>query len=459
MAMKVISSTSELGTIPSKGVLGNIPAKNNNFVEQREDGVPELDAVSGADSMDSLEAGRMSYEENVNETSSAPTDTSSYHTLPAVFPPACKALSARNIAFADSVTADGCIDLKFTKKMDEEGYKELLLFLQAPSSVILKQILEYQPAASFGFVKNHIFDGLSDDESPEYDADEDYTSTVFPNRTREIDVKRAAMPVAVRHFTPDPAKKEKVVYEKTPAPVAVRHFTPEWETELPPTVRESLDRMSPEERAKWVSRPIAVQHFTSKPDEIIKSEVAYTAYEMPIAMKHFAPEPKEEIEFVPEPMPPAMRHFTPDWEAEAAKKREANQIKEPAPIAVQHFTPEWEVFIPPTIRESLANMTPEERKKWAETPIAVSHFTPYQAPKPISDLEVKEVPIAIRKFTPDPNAAPHKIDLKWDEMPVATRHFTPDPNAKKEYIPEPMPVAVRHFTPDWESEKAMKSQN
>ncbi|KAL7475642.1 hypothetical protein ACHAW6_001553 [Cyclotella cf. meneghiniana] len=457
MPMEVISSNSRLGSFSSKGVLSNHCVKSNNFVEQREDGVPELDAASGSDSMDSFEAGRTSYEEYVDEALTAPTDAS-YPAPPIVFPPVYKALSARNFEVADSVTADGCIDLRFTRSLNEQGYKELLMFLQAPSSLILQHILQYQPEASFGFVKNHVFDGLSDDESPEYDADEDYTSAVFPARTREIDPKRAAMPAAVRHFTPDSSKKEKVVYEKTPTPVAVRHFTPEWESELPPTVRESLDRMSPEERAKWVSRPIAVQHFTPKPDEIVKSEVAYTAYEMPIAMKHFAPPPKEEKEYIPEPMPPAMKHFTPDWEAEAAKKRATNQIKEPAPIAVQHFTPEWEVFIPPTVRESLANMTPEERTKWANTPIAVSHFTPYQPPKPMSELEVNEVPIAIRKFTPDPNAASQKVELKWDEMPVATRHFTPDPNVKKEYIPEPMPVAVRHFTPDWASEKAEKSK-
>lgn len=458
MAMEVISNTSKLGTLPSKGVhSSNNPVKSNNFVEQREDGVPELYAASGSDSMDSFEAARMTFEQSVEEASTAPTDVSSNPSLPLVFPTVSKTFSSRNIELAGGLTSDGCIDLRFTKELDDDGYQELLMFLQAPSSVILKQILEYQPAASFGFVKNHVFDGLSDDESPEYDADDDYTSAVFPTRTQVIDPKRAAMPVAVRHFTPDPAKKEKVVYEKTPAPIAVRHFTPEWEAELPPTVRESLDRMSPEERAKWVSRPIAVQHFTPKPDEVVKSEIAYTAYEMPIAMKHFAPEPKEKKEYVPEPMPSAMKHFTPDWEAEAAKRRIANQVREPAPIAIQHFTPEWDVFIPPTIRESLANMTPEERKKWAVTPIAVSHFTPYQPPKPMSELEVKEVPIAIRKFTPDPNAAPQKVELKWDEMPVATRHFTPDPNVKKEYVPEPVPVAVRHFTPDWEAEKAKKS--
>lgn len=142
------------------------------------------------------------------------------------------------------------------------------------------------------------------------------------------------------------------------------------------------------------------------------------------------------------------RHFTPDWEAEAAKKKAANEVKAPMPAAVAHFTEEWELFIPPTVRESLATMTPEERKKWAETPIAVSHFTPYEPPK--EAYQPKEVPIAIQKFTPDPKAPPQPVELDWEAMPLATRHFTPDPTVKKEYTAEPMPAAVRHFTEGWE---------
>lgn len=118
------------------------------------------------------------------------------------------------------------------------------------------------------------------------------------------------------------------------------------------------------------------------------------------------------------------------------------------PAAVAHFTEEWELFIPPTVRESLATMTPEERKKWAETPIAVSHFTPYEPPK--EAYQPKEVPIAIQKFTPDPKAPPQPVELDWEAMPLATRHFTPDPTVKKEYTAEPMPAAVRHFTEGWE---------
>ena len=401
-----------------------------------------------------------------------------------------KAQSSQQFEFANDESR--VVDLKFAKSLDEEGYKELIMFLQAPSSVVLQSILEYQPTASFGFVKNHVFDGLSDDENPEFDADyDDHTSQIFPSRaaqtvdftgaaagtaavvaaaaprpasTRsvrkdELDPSRAAMPAAVAHFTPDwEAEKEmkKMSYEKPEAPIAVRHFTPDWETELPASVRDSLNHMSPEERAKWVSRPIAVQHFTPKHDAPSKANVEYTAYEMPIAMKHFAPEPKEKKEYVPEPMPAAVAHFTPDWDAEKEKKRLANQVKEPAPIAVQHFTPKWEVFIPPTVRESLARMSPEQRKKWVQTPIAVSHFTPYQPPKAAAELEPKEVPIAVRHFTPDPSAAKvsQKVELEWESMPVATRHFTPDPNVKKaEHVPEPMPAATKHFTPDWRAER------
>jgi hypothetical protein len=83
-------------------------------------------------------------------------------------------------------------------------------------------------------------------------------------------------------------------------------FTPDWETSLPPSVRESLDKMSPEDREKWTSRPIAVMHFTDYTASEEKREVEFKPYEMPIAMKHFAPEPKEKKEYVPEPMPAAM---------------------------------------------------------------------------------------------------------------------------------------------------------
>ena len=492
--MEVISANTELGAITPKEQtdMSKDPIVKQ-LVDSREDGVPELYAASDSGSMDSVDTGRASREEA---------------------PPAyTRAKSADNVKFSKSVTNN---DLQFAKDLDDEGVKELLMFLQAPSSVILQSILEYQPTASFGFVKTHVHDGLSDDENPEYDAD-DMTAAIFPSKTvryaaagtaavagttavvaatrsantqrdsmpaavrhftpdpdesknqkaaaaataavvtsrqvstrseklEEMDPQRAAMPAAVRHFTPDPTHKEEKVWEKQVAPIAVRHFTPDWETTLPPTIRESLDKMSPEEKEKWISRPIAVLHFTPKTEEFEKKEVEFKPYEMPIAMKHFAPEPKEKKEYVPEPMPAAMQHFTPDWEAEAAKKKAAMNVKHEMPAAVKHFTPEWEVFIPPTVRESLATMSPEERKRWAETPMAVSHFTPYDPPK--EAYQPKEVPIAIQKFTPDPNEPKKPVELDWEAMPIATRHFTPDPNNKKVHEFEPAPAAVRHFTPN-----------
>lgn len=462
--MEVISTTANLGAMsPKEQIVSQNPMKKSvSILDSREDGVPELYAASDSGSMDSFEAGRVSNEEADANSVSALRDTP--------VPAYTRAKSAENITFHKSVVNN---DLGFSKELDQEGQKELLMFLQAPSSVILQSILEYQPTASFGFVKTHVHDGLSDDENPEYDAD-DMTQVIFPSKTakiavqaaaataisrsvkaEEMDPQRAAMPAAVRHFTPDPALQKEKVYEKQEAPIAVRHFTPDWETELPPTVRESLEKMAPEERQRWTSRPIAVQHFTPMSEEIEKKEIEFKPYEMPVAMKHFAPKPKEKKEYVPEPMPAAMRHFTPDWEAEAAKKKAANSVKAPMPVAVKHFTPEWEVYIPPTVRESLAIMTPEERKRWAETPMAVSHFTPYEPPK--EAYQPKEVPIAIQKFTPDPNAPPKPVELDWDAMPVATRHFTPDPNIKKEYKADPVPIAVRHFTPDWEAEKAKRN--
>ena len=491
--MEIISINPELGAISPKEqpVISKDPMVKE-LVDSREDGVPELYAVSDSGSMDSFEAGR------------------AREAAPPVY---ARAISADNVKFSSSVTNN---DLKFAKDLDESGVKDLMMFLQAPTSVILQSILEYQPSASFGFVKTHVHDGLSDDENLEYDAD-DMTAAIFPSKTvryavagtaaaagtaavfatttkssnsqrdampaavrhftpdpneqknknttaaataavasrqdstrseklEDMDPQRAAMPAAVRHFTPDPALKEEKVWEKQEAPIAVRHFTPEWETTLPPTVRDSLDKMSTEEREKWISRPIAVLHFTPRTEEIEKKEIELKPYEMPIAMKHFAPEPKEKKEYVPEPMPAAMQHFTPDWEAEAAKKKAAMNVKHEMPAAVKHFTPEWEVFIPPTVRESLATMSPEERKRWAETPMAVSHFTPYDPPK--EAYQPKEVPIAIQKFTPDPNEPKKPVELDWEAMPIATRHFTPDPNNKKVHEFEPAPAAVRHFTPN-----------
>lgn len=75
---------------------------------------------------------------------------------------------------------------------------------------------------------------------------------------------------------------------------------------MPPSVRESLDKMTAEEREKWTSRPIAVMHFTDYTETEQKKEVEFKPYEMPIAMKHFAPKPKVKKEYVPEPMPAAM---------------------------------------------------------------------------------------------------------------------------------------------------------
>jgi hypothetical protein len=164
--MEVISTNATLGAMsPKEQVISVDPAtkKTISFVDSREDGVPELYA-SDSGSMDSFEKGRVSTEEE-EDARSAPAYT--------------RAKSAENISFSKSVTNN---DLKFAKQLDEEGQKELALFLQAPSSVILQSILEYQPTESFGFVKTHVHDGLSDDENEEYDAD-DMTAAVFPSRT------------------------------------------------------------------------------------------------------------------------------------------------------------------------------------------------------------------------------------------------------------------------------------
>jgi hypothetical protein len=204
--MEVISTTTALGAMSLKEqVISKEPTKTKtlSFVDSREDGVPELYA-SDSGSMDSFEAGRAS-----NEEASA-TSVPAY----------ARAKSAENISFSKSVTNN---DLQFAKQLDEVGEKELALFLQAPSSVILQAILEYQPTASFGFVKTHVHDGLSDDENEEYDAD-DMTPAVFPSKTvrraeaatavaaagtaaavsrsarssEKMDAQRAAMPAAVR---------------------------------------------------------------------------------------------------------------------------------------------------------------------------------------------------------------------------------------------------------------------
>ena len=71
-------------------------------------------------------------------------------------------------------------DLEFRRSLDEEGKKELLLFYEAPSSY-LQYILKYQPTSSFGFVKGHVHEGLSDDEITLYDADESVRGVFRPN--------------------------------------------------------------------------------------------------------------------------------------------------------------------------------------------------------------------------------------------------------------------------------------
>ena len=510
--MEVITSAVFGAASPKEQVSAPEPAVEQ--ITDARDAVPELAA-----SEDSIDGGR-------NTSEYAPIYT--------------RAQSAENISLPKNST-----DLEFMKDLDEDGLKELMMFFQAPSSVILQSILEYQPAASFGFVKTHVHDGLSDDECAEYDAD-DMTPGIFPTKTAKYvatgaaavgtaavvsqrdsmsaatrhftpdpaapkaskaagsasqresmsvatkhftpdpseqkkqkaavaagsaavaagtvtavsrsqsSSQRDSMPAAVRHFTPDPEEEKArkaaiaagVSYadQRAAMPAAVAHFTPDWEQDLPPTVRESLDKMSPEQREVWLARPIAVLHFTPNSPEFEKKEYEMKPYEMPIAMKHFAPAPKEKKEWTPDPVPAAIAHFTPDWEAEAAKKKALMNQKQEMPAAVKHFTPEWEVFIPPTVREALATMTPEERKKWADTPTAVSHFTPYEPPKEAA--KPYEMPIAVKKFTPDPNAPPAPIELDWEAMPLATRHFTPDPNVKKVHVFEPAPAAVRHFTPN-----------
>jgi hypothetical protein len=41
---------------------------------------------------------------------------------------------------------------------------------------------------------------------------------------------------------------------------------------------------------------------------------------MPVATRHFTPDPNIKKEYKADPVPIAVRHFTPDWEAEKAKK-------------------------------------------------------------------------------------------------------------------------------------------
>ena len=86
-------------------------------------------------------------------------------------------------------------DLGFRRSLDEEGKKELLLFYEAPSSH-LQYILQYQPANSFGFVKNHVHDGLSDDEITLYDADESVRGVFRPNAARAKAVETSSSVVS-----------------------------------------------------------------------------------------------------------------------------------------------------------------------------------------------------------------------------------------------------------------------
>lgn len=208
--MEVISinPTGAMSLKEQLAISKNLTTKSVGIVDSREDCVPELYAASDSGSMDSFEAGRSSTDE---ASMAVLSDT----TVPVY----ARAKSADNIVFSKGVSNN---DLQFSRKLDEEGQKELMMFLQAPSSVILQSILEYQPTASFGFVKTHVHDGLSDDENPEYDAD-DMTAAIFPTKTARYaaagtaatatatrsDLQRDSMPAAVRHFTPDPNEQRK----------------------------------------------------------------------------------------------------------------------------------------------------------------------------------------------------------------------------------------------------------
>lgn len=53
-------------------------------------------------------------------------------------------------------------------------------------------------------------------------------------------------------------------------------------------------------------------HFSEYYETTERQEVEFKPYEMPVAMKHFAPEPKEKKEYSPDPMPAAVRYVTSD---------------------------------------------------------------------------------------------------------------------------------------------------
>ena len=162
--MEVITSAVFGAASPKEQVSAPEPAVEQ--ITDARDAVPELAA-----SEDSIDGGR-------NTSEYAPSYT--------------RAQSAENISLPKNST-----DLEFMKDLDEDGSKELMMFFQAPSSVILQSILEYQPAASFGFVKTHVHDGLSDDECAEYDAD-DMTPGIFPTKTAKYVATGAA--AAVNRF-------------------------------------------------------------------------------------------------------------------------------------------------------------------------------------------------------------------------------------------------------------------